>query len=182
MEEKCLEILGFSQRPSERDLKKAYKALIKQHHPDVTGGQTSRRYTEIDAAYKYLTGKITYREAALILYPKNQGTSSRSDSSQAAYDYRQTTGGFSQEDFDNMFGSFYGFDPNSDEYDEDGYYRHKYYRVDFAWLKWLPLIFLVLFLLFMVIFFKFLAFLFTPAGLVLLALYLVWRSFFRKPN
>ncbi|RRD93682.1 hypothetical protein EII17_11660 [Clostridiales bacterium COT073_COT-073] len=181
VEKKCLQILGFTQRPTEKELKKAYKTLIKQHHPDVTGGETSQTYIEIDTAYKYLTGKITYREAAAILYPQvKETTQNRSQGG-----YSQNMGGFSQEDFENIFGKnfaggFYTYSSDSDEYDEDGYYRQKYYTYDFSWLKWVPLILLLLFVIFMVIFFKFVSFLFTPAGLVLLAIYLLWRVFFKN--
>ena len=182
MEKKCLEILGFQERPTEKELKKAYKQLIKQHHPDVTGGETSQRYIQIDTAYKYLTGKITYREAAAILYPP-KSAAERSAQGQRSYsEYTQNTGGFTQADFETIFGRDFAnfYTENPEEYDEDGYYRQKYYTYDFRWLKWVPLVLLLIFIIFMVIFFKFLAFLFTPAGLVLLAIYLLWWVFFRN--
>lgn len=69
MEKICLEILGFYQRPSEKDLKKAYRSLVKKNHPDVTGGQVTQAYIEIDSAYKYLMGEITYQEAARNIFP-----------------------------------------------------------------------------------------------------------------
>ena len=65
MEQECLRILGFSARPSEKELKSAYKRLIKQYHPDVTGGETSPEYTKVDTAYKYLSaggGNLVSRE------------------------------------------------------------------------------------------------------------------------
>ena len=78
MEQECLRILGFSTRPSEKELKSAYKKLMKKYHPDVTGGETSPEYTRVDTAYQYLTGKMNYQQAEAILFPdrKNQRATS----------------------------------------------------------------------------------------------------------
>lgn len=172
MEQECLRILGFSSRPSEKELKSAYKQLIKQYHPDVTGGETSPEYIRIDTAYKYLTGKINYREAEAILFPerKNQRTTQYHSASDPAAG--QTT--FEDE----FFRDFY--QQHSAEFDENGYYRHRYYTYDASWLKYVPLILLLIFIIVMVIFFSFLRFLFTPLGFMLLAGYLIWRVFFRR--
>ena len=172
MEQECLRILGFSVRPSEKELKSAYKRLIKQYHPDVTGGETSPEYTRIDTAYKYLTGKINYRQAEAILFPekKNQRTTEY----RHAYDSAAGQTSFEDEFFRNFY------QQHSEEFDENGYYRHRYYTYDLSFLKYVPLILLFIFIIVMVLFFSFLRFLFTPLGFVLLAGYLIWRVFLRK--
>ena len=79
---------------------------------------------------------------------------------------------------DEFFRNFYR--QHSEEFDENGYYRRRYYTYDASWLKYVPLILLLIFIIVMVIFFSFLRFLFTPLGFILLAGYLIWRVFLRK--
>lgn len=181
MEQECLRILGFSHKPTEKELKSAYKRLIKQHHPDVTGGETSREYLKIDAAYKYLIGKINYKEAEAILFPERKKERETRYSTQNPQGYSTYTGYNSsfEEDF---FREFYR--QNNQEFDENGYYRNRYYEVNLGWLKFLPLILLFFFILFMVLFFKAMGFLlnllFSPAGIVLVAIYLLWVIFYKR--
>ena len=172
MEQECLRILGFSARPSEKELKSAYKRLIKQYHPDVTGGETSPEYTRIDTAYKYLTGKINYQQAEAILFPEKKNK--RTTEYRRAYDSAAGQTSFEDEFFRNFY------QQHSEEFDENGYYRHRYYTYDLSFLKYVPLILLFIFIIVMVLFFSFLRFLFTPLGFVLLAGYLIWRVFLRK--
>ena len=172
MEQECLRILGFSARPSEKELKSAYKRLIKQYHPDVTGGETSPEYTRIDTAYKYLPCKINYQQAVAIFFPdKNKQTTTEY---RRAYDSAAGQTSFEDEFFRNFY------QQHSEEFDENGYYRHRYYTYDLSFLKYVPLILLFIFIIVMVLFFSFLRFLFTPLGFVLLAGYLIWRVFLRK--
>ncbi|MBD8067030.1 DnaJ domain-containing protein [Devosia sp. PTR5] len=53
---RALEVLGFTQRAKSDEIKQAYKGLVKKHHPDVNGGDTSseERLRAIIAAYTHL--------------------------------------------------------------------------------------------------------------------------------
>ena len=172
MEQECLRILGFSTRPSEKELKRAYKKLMKKYHPDVTGGETSPEYTRVDTAYQYLTGKMNYQQAEAILFPdrKNQ----RATSYRNTYESAAGQTSFEEEFFRNFY------QQHADEFDENGYYRQRYYTYDTSFLKYVPLILLFIFIIIMVLLFSFVRFLFTPVGLVCLACYLIWRLFLRR--
>jgi hypothetical protein len=55
-ERKALNSLGLEQDASKADVRSAFKALVKQHHPDTNGGDrsTEDRLRDIIQAYKYL--------------------------------------------------------------------------------------------------------------------------------
>lgn len=53
------DVLGVSKSASEADIKKAFRALAKKHHPDTKGGDAAaqKRFQEISAAYDILGDK-----------------------------------------------------------------------------------------------------------------------------
>jgi curved DNA-binding protein CbpA len=53
------EVLGVSKSASEADIKKAFRALAKKHHPDKHAGDSGaqKRFQEISAAYDILGDK-----------------------------------------------------------------------------------------------------------------------------
>jgi len=53
------EVLGVSRNAGEADIKKAFRALAKKHHPDTHGGDKTaqKRFQEISAAYDILGDK-----------------------------------------------------------------------------------------------------------------------------
>lgn len=53
------DILGVSKNASEAEIKKAFRALAKKHHPDARPGDTgaAKRFQEISAAYDILSDK-----------------------------------------------------------------------------------------------------------------------------
>jgi DnaJ-class molecular chaperone len=53
------EVLGVSKNASEAEIKKAFRALAKKHHPDTKGGDAAaqKRFQEISAAYDILGDK-----------------------------------------------------------------------------------------------------------------------------
>jgi DnaJ-domain-containing protein 1 len=56
---RALETLGFEHRPERDELKRAYKSLVKKHHPDANGGNRASedRLRSVIAAYTYLKAK-----------------------------------------------------------------------------------------------------------------------------
>jgi hypothetical protein len=56
---RALETLGFTSRAKAEEIKKAYKSLVKIHHPDANGGDKSSedRLRSIIAAYTHLKAK-----------------------------------------------------------------------------------------------------------------------------
>ena len=50
---KCYRILGVQPGASEKEIKKAYRRLVKKHHPDHGGD--AERFKEIQAAWEYLS-------------------------------------------------------------------------------------------------------------------------------
>ena len=55
-ERKALNDLGLENDATKADVRTAFKALVKQHHPDTNGGDrsTEDRLRDIIQAYKYL--------------------------------------------------------------------------------------------------------------------------------
>jgi len=55
----ALETLGFEHRPEREELKRAYKSLVKKHHPDANGGNRASedRLRSVIAAYTHLKAK-----------------------------------------------------------------------------------------------------------------------------
>ncbi|MGH6889133.1 MAG: DnaJ C-terminal domain-containing protein [Rhizomicrobium sp.] len=53
------EVLGVAKSASEADIKKAFRALAKKHHPDTRGGDSAaqKRFQEISAAYDIVGDK-----------------------------------------------------------------------------------------------------------------------------
>ena len=53
------EVLGVSRSASDAEIKKAFRALAKKHHPDTKGGDTAaqKRFQEISAAYDIVGDK-----------------------------------------------------------------------------------------------------------------------------
>ncbi|CAK0739124.1 hypothetical protein CVIRNUC_001139 [Coccomyxa viridis] len=49
--------LGVAHDADDADIKKAYRKLVLQHHPDLKGSQAATRFVKIQEAYEVVTGK-----------------------------------------------------------------------------------------------------------------------------
>ena len=81
-------VLGLPRGASQDDVKRAYRRLAKQHHPDATGGRTLARFLEIQAAYEELVhGRVGGGEAAADGGPRPswQADPARADATRRAY-------------------------------------------------------------------------------------------------
>lgn len=94
------QILGVNSSASEAEIKKAYRRLAHQHHPDKAGG-SDERFKEINEAYQVLSDPRKRAE-----YDQFGSVGSRG-----------RTGGFGAEDF----GGFGGFRARSGGFDFGGF-------------------------------------------------------------
>ncbi len=49
------EVLGVKTSATKKEIRKAYKELVKKHHPDVSGYDSSKYFTQIIQAYEILS-------------------------------------------------------------------------------------------------------------------------------
>lgn len=108
--------LGVSPSATQDELKKAYRKLAKQYHPDVNVGnaQAEVRFREIQEAYDILKDTQKRKE-----YDKRQ----QQNTQQSQKKQQQNTNRASAQqkrpiDFSQMgqsFSQFFGFDPNTGE-------------------------------------------------------------------
>ncbi|UCF63004.1 MAG: J domain-containing protein [bacterium] len=109
-------ILGISVNASQEDIKKAYRKLAKEHHPDAKGGDKAaeNRFKDISEAYAVLKDPKKRKEYDLLRQNPFAGGQSGGFNYQ---DFRSPGGGFrvnfgdAGNDFglDDILGSFFGF-------------------------------------------------------------------------
>ncbi len=113
-------LLGVSKNATDDEIKKAYRKLAHQHHPDKKGGDEAK-FKEINAAYQILSNKekraqydqfgSTFEDAAhggaggfnWQDFARQAGGANNSDY------YRQGTGNFDFGDIGDIFGDIFGF-------------------------------------------------------------------------
>ena len=59
----CWSILGIEPTDDIEEVKKAYRRLIKEHHPDIAGHHSTLKCAEITEAYKEAIGSHTQSTA-----------------------------------------------------------------------------------------------------------------------
>jgi DnaJ-class molecular chaperone len=105
-------ILGVAPTATDEEIKKAYRKLAKQHHPDVNPGKADaeRKFKEISAAYRLIEN-----EEAREKYRQGQfADSSQEQSARPGPFYRETQSTESRysqahdDDFQDIFSSFFG--------------------------------------------------------------------------
>lgn len=124
-------ILGLTRQASQNDIKKAYRQLAKQHHPDVNAGssESERLFKEITEAYQTLQDPAL-REAYDARYEafqsKKQQTGQTNSTRQGqARQQAQSASGLNMEDLGSTFERFFGFDPKTGEMNESMKSRKK---------------------------------------------------------
>src|SRR3989339_10691 len=105
------QILGISRTASEEEIKKAFRALAHQHHPDKQGGN-EEKFKEINEAYQILKDKkkrAQYDQFGSGAFDGSQGFGGGSGQGFGGFDFS----GFSQqggfEDLGDLFGDMFGF-------------------------------------------------------------------------
>jgi molecular chaperone DnaJ len=100
-------ILGVSRNADASEIKKAYRRLAKQYHPDSNPGQdTTEKFQEINRAYEVLNNPDLKRKYDMF-GERGLGTSAASDAAAGSSPFGG--GGFGQEvDLGDLFDSFFG--------------------------------------------------------------------------
>ena len=99
-------ILGVSRSADAAEIKKAYRRLAKQYHPDSNPGQdTTEKFQEINRAYEVLNNPDLKKKYDMF-GEQGLGTSAASDAAAGSSPFG---GGFGQEvDLGDIFDSFFG--------------------------------------------------------------------------
>ena len=88
-------VLGLPRGASQDEIKRAYRRLAKEHHPDATGGRTLARFLEIQAAYEQLVdGRVRGAGGSSGAAPRPswQADPVRTDATRRAYGRGRRTG------------------------------------------------------------------------------------------
>lgn len=108
------DILGVSRSASDEEIKRAYRKLAHQHHPDKSGGDEAK-FKEVNAAYQVLGNKdkrTKYDQFGPGFDQAGPGPGAAgfnwSDFSQAG-GFGSQAGGFESADFGDIFGDLFGF-------------------------------------------------------------------------
>lgn len=86
------ETLGVDRNASEDDIKKAYRKLSRQYHPDIAGPEFEDKFKEVNSAYEVLSDSEKRRMYDAGVDPNNPNA-----------------GGFSSFDMSDLFGGLFNF-------------------------------------------------------------------------
>lgn len=98
--------LGISRTASQDDIKKAYRKLAHQHHPDKTGGD-DKKFKEINEAYQILSDPSKRQQYDQFGHVGNGASSGGFDFNQGGFDFGGFSGG-GVEGFEDIFDIFSG--------------------------------------------------------------------------
>ena len=107
------EVLGVSRNASDEDIKKAYRKLAKQYHPDMHPGdaEAAKKMNEINAAYEQIKNPQKAQTASGYYSGSSQNSYGQSDYGQSS------SSGDPYEDFFRNFG-FGGYQQNYSRYQQ----------------------------------------------------------------
>ncbi|MBN3524105.1 J domain-containing protein [Paenibacillus apiarius] len=116
------DLLGVRRDAAPEELKKAYRRLAKQHHPDVNGGspEAERRFKQIHEAYAVLQDEAARKAYDERLDGNSQGSGRGSGfqtegqgSARGTAAAREARTQFDPRNVEADFARFFGFDPKT---------------------------------------------------------------------
>lgn len=100
------EVLGISKGASEKEIKKAYRKLAKQYHPDVNKeGGAEDKFKEVQEAYEVLSDSSKRSAYDQYGHAGTEGFGAGGSSGFSGFDFNQGGAPF---DMGDIFGSFFG--------------------------------------------------------------------------
>jgi len=110
------EVLGISKTASEAEIKKAYRKLARQYHPDVNQGkkEAEEKFKEISAAYEVLSNpekRATYDRMGQSAFQQQQGPGTSGFGDYGFGGFQGFGGGGFSDIFESFFGSGFGGSP-----------------------------------------------------------------------
>src|SRR3989338_4182629 len=106
------DILGLSNDASDDDIKKAYRKLAHQHHPDKSGGEEAK-FKEVNEAYQVLSNKEKRKQYDAYGHAFEGGgappTGGGGGGGFGGFEWDFGGGGANGEGFSDIFGDFFGF-------------------------------------------------------------------------
>lgn len=114
------EILGIKRDASQDEIKKAYRKLARQYHPDVNPGnkQAEEKFKEINEAYNTLiddTLKKAYDDKLGFGGDSNKTSGNRTKPGQETGNYQGGFKNFDMNEVEKSFERFFGFNPKTNE-------------------------------------------------------------------
>lgn len=96
-------ILGVEESASTDDIKKAFRKLAREYHPDKTGGDKNKEkiFMEINEAYEILGNEESRKNY------HNKGNNNKNNPTQS--NEKNYSKGFDMNDFEKHFENFFGF-------------------------------------------------------------------------
>ena len=96
-------ILGVEESASADEIKKAFRKLAREYHPDKTGGDKNKEkiFMEINEAYEILGNEESRKNY------HNKGNNNKNNPTQS--NEKNYSKGFDMNDFEKHFESFFGF-------------------------------------------------------------------------
>ena len=118
------EILGVARTATDKEIKKAYKALVKKYHPDLNRDNPAaeEKMKEVNEAYSVLSNEVSRIDYNKKLEKQGEGVGEKKQQertrTRAAGQQQRRAGASANQgiDFNNLnerFASFFGFDPKT---------------------------------------------------------------------
>lgn len=115
--ENYYEILGVARDASLEEIKKAFRNLAKQHHPDVNYGnlESEEKFKKINEAYNVLNKESLRKEYDLKLDNRGKNTENLKYNGKRKEEKKSNYQNININDIEKSFENFFGFNPKSKE-------------------------------------------------------------------